>query len=99
MKQRVIVKGETMYSYGETGETMYFLWGDNIFLWRDNVFLWRDWRTIYSYVETGGQCIPMEQGCPEGVIGGSPLESFVGKNIKVKLSPPLEFWKFSELAP
>ena len=22
-----------MYSYGETGETMYFLWGDNVFLW------------------------------------------------------------------
>jgi hypothetical protein len=30
---RVIVKGETMYSYGEAGKTMYFLWGDNVFLW------------------------------------------------------------------
>jgi hypothetical protein len=25
-----MIKGETMYSYGET---MYFLWGDNVFLW------------------------------------------------------------------
>jgi hypothetical protein len=47
--------------------------------------------TMYSYGETGGQCIPMEQGCPEGV---APPGKFCWEKYKGKIEPPSNFGDF-----